>query len=104
MNANKNLTHKQAARFASVEAKLPEGYSYSLHNESDAGFRDQPVWGVTLYGPGESSLGYVSKPDARGWVNANRTKGREDTELQQLLLNRVSAALWHRQPVWSAAS
>ena len=54
-----------------------------------------PVWGVSLYKDG-NHVGYVSKS-----MDANCTAGREDTELQKLLLNRVAAALWRKQPRWS---
>ncbi len=95
-----STTRKQAARFARIEAKLPAGYAYYLHDQSDAGFRDQPVYGVSLIGPGrgvghEDSLGYVNRT-----MGANLTADRPDSDLQQLLLNRAAAALWHRQPRW----
>lgn len=91
----KTLTDKQAARLAKIEAKLPEGWEYNLHNADANHFNCLPVWGVSLYKDG-NHVGYVSKS-----MDANCTAGREDTELQKLLLNRVAAALWHKQPRWS---
>jgi hypothetical protein len=96
----KNLTQKQTDRFAAVEAKLPAGYFYQLHDESAQGFKDQAVYGVSLWveqdNGQEETLGYVSKD-----MSGTATAGREDTMLQKKLLNRVAAALWHNQPRWS---
>lgn len=90
------LTEKQTERLRKAEAKLPPGFEYALHDENDRHERVK-VWGVTLLKDGENVgyVGYVGKN-----MMANCTAGREDTATQKLLLNRVAAALWHKQPAW----
>jgi hypothetical protein len=106
----KNLTEKQNSKFAAVEAKLPEGYSYRLHDETsgEGSFSNMTVsgavvWGVTVEKDGDS-VGHAQKPDARGWLQAHTTCPAAERTLVRLLLNRATSALWHRQPNWSTAS
>lgn len=89
----KTLTKKQSIRFQNVVAKLPSGFEYVLHDTTDNNEKTA-VWGVTLLKDGEN-VGYVGKN-----MVANCTAGRKDTGTQKLLINRVAAALWHKQPVW----
>lgn len=101
------MTSKQSARFAVAKSKLPPGYSYRIHDQSDAGFHDQAPYGVALSFEGPTGhaeeLGYVGRevvPGRATRISGSATGVREDLQLQQLLLNRAAAALWHRQPRW----
>lgn len=102
------LTAKQDQNFAAAEAKLPDGYSYRLHDETAGGgkfsnlaVRGDVVWGVTVEKDGES-VGHVQKPDASGWLQAHTSCPDGERDLVRRLLNRAASALWHRQPNWSA--
>lgn len=95
----KNLTQKQSARFAAVEAKLPAGYTYYLHDEGN----NHTVWGVSVYKDDES-VAYASKPNRWGVVDGLTACPDEERAIARRLLNRATAALWHRQPTWLTAA
>lgn len=93
------LTEKQKERFSKVEAKLPEGYYYTLHDEADAPkYYADRVWGVSVCNDeldGGGAVGHVQNN-----MHAHTTCAKEHVALVRLLLNRAAAALWHKQPVW----
>ena len=93
---NTKLTKAQQERFAKVEAKLPAGFSYSLHDEDAAPkYYAKKVWGVTVWNGDNNSMGHVQNN-----MSGYTTCDAEHVALVRLLLNRAAAALWHKQPVW----
>jgi hypothetical protein len=91
------LTAKQQAGFSRAAAKLPDGLSYSLHDEADAPKYYTDVWGVDVCDTTGDSLGTVGKDRGRIWAQIYG----EDEKLVRTALNRAAAALWHKQPVWA---
>lgn len=96
-----NLSEKQSQKLAAAEARLPDGYSYRLHDDGSK------VWGVTVYRADENGheegVGHVQAP-TDGWLQAHTTCKPEDRAAVRLMLNRAAAALWHKQPNWGTAS
>jgi hypothetical protein len=88
----KTLTDKQAARLQKAMLNLPEGYDYNLHDTNNR-HESIAVWGVTLL-KDDKSVGYVGK---NGSANCDASF---DSDTRMALLNRVSSALWHKQPRW----
>jgi hypothetical protein len=96
------MTLKQKIRFTVAETKIPEGYNYHLHSEtygkgrfSNLEVSGDVVWGISVF-KGRESVGHVQK---RGPVGLT-TCPKNEIATVRLFLNRASAALWHRQPVW----
>jgi len=81
----KGLTPKQAAKLAKVEAKLPEGWSYTVTNDNHQ---------VALHSPSESYVALATRDgkSLTGQTNIG-AKGA-------LLINRACAAVFGKQPCW----
>ena len=95
---NRKLTAKQQERLAAAEAKLPQGHSYQLHDEAAAPkYYADRVWGVDVCDETGESVGTVGNDKGRVWAQVHGG----DAAVVKLALNRVAAALWHKQPVWA---
>ncbi len=94
-----NLTAKQAARLAKVEARFPQ-FAFTVFDRND-NHETVTAWGVGVTdSETDRSKAYASKPETRNgltYQTAHTVPG--NVELTKALL-AASAALWHRQPVF----
>ena len=97
----KNLTEKQAARLAKVEAKYPQ-FMFTVFDKND-NHETVTAWGVGVTDTDtDLSKAYASKPEAKnGFKSQTAHTERGNAELTKAL-KAASAALWHCQPACEA--
>ncbi|OPZ24194.1 MAG: hypothetical protein BWZ02_02924 [Lentisphaerae bacterium ADurb.BinA184] len=90
------MTTTQRKRFEAAKRLLPDGLYYCAVYEDDG-----RLAGVDLRSD-DDLLGWVGRPlqhfnwyGSDGWVDASAPAGARSA------INRVAAALWHRQPPWN---
>lgn len=88
MNALNKLTPAQWRAIENFEAAMPPGYTFALHVGAS-------VWGATIFDPDGESVGHVQRLSGGILAHCDPT----DRHAKKLV-NKVSAALWHRQPRW----
>ena len=97
----KNLTEKQAARLAKVEAKYPQ-FMFTVFS-TNAKHETVTAWGVGVSDTDTDTIkAYAAKPETKnGFKSQTAHTDRGNVELTQAL-KAASAALWHCQPVLDA--
>ena len=85
----RGLTDKQAAKLAKVQAKLPQGWKYTVTNDNQQ---------ICLAIPLDSSAGCATKMGKR--IDAGVSGKGECGAVLALLLNRATAAVWGWQASW----
>jgi len=97
----KNLTEKQAARLAKVEAKYPQ-FTFTVFGTNDK-HETVTAWGVGVTDTDtDLSKAYAAKPETKnGFKSQTAHTERGNGELTKAM-KAASAALWHCQPVLEA--